>query len=354
MAWRAAEAIKTLRHQIDKAAPGRSIVNDGIVGDAAHQSRTSDHNPWVNGPPGVVTAIDITHDPKHGVDSYALAEYFRTHPDKRIKYIISNRRIAGNAAYASRNKTKPWTWDRYSLKNPHDCHMHISVESRPGLYDDASDWDLSGFSFKPDTSAPKTEERPILRRGAKGADVKRLQQLLGKDQDGVFGPLTENAVRDFQSTHGIGVDGIVGSYTWRELEKSPATETPKGLITNVVATVFGRITDNERSAYDDHLIKDDELGVSLPARIKGKLRNVEVTNRANGKKVVGAVIDVGPWYTTDDYWVRKERPLVERYKIVQSGVNKGRRHNGAAIDLTPAMAVAIGINGMGHVDWRFV
>lgn len=37
--------------------------------------------------------------------------------------------------------------------------------------------------------------------------------------DGIFGPRTERAVREFQSTHSLHVDGIVGPMTWAKLEK---------------------------------------------------------------------------------------------------------------------------------------
>jgi hypothetical protein len=59
----------------------------------------------------------------------------------------------------------------------------------------------------------------MLRRGSTGEDVRRLQIRLndfgnyGLVIDGIFGPLTENAVRDFQSRAGIRVDGIAGPET---------------------------------------------------------------------------------------------------------------------------------------------
>jgi peptidoglycan hydrolase-like protein with peptidoglycan-binding domain len=54
----------------------------------------------------------------------------------------------------------------------------------------------------------------ILKKGMKGAPVKRLQEKLGVTADGDFGPATEKAVRGFQSSHGLAVDGIAGPDTF--------------------------------------------------------------------------------------------------------------------------------------------
>lgn len=57
----------------------------------------------------------------------------------------------------------------------------------------------------------------ILKKGLKGAPVKRLQEKLGITADGDFGPGTERAVRDFQQSAGLGVDGIAGPDTFTAL-----------------------------------------------------------------------------------------------------------------------------------------
>ena len=65
MAWRVAQSLIRLRDQINLAAPTRSKASDGTIGDAAHATRDSDHNPWVKeGALGIVTAMDITHAPR--------------------------------------------------------------------------------------------------------------------------------------------------------------------------------------------------------------------------------------------------------------------------------------------------
>jgi peptidoglycan hydrolase-like protein with peptidoglycan-binding domain len=61
-------------------------------------------------------------------------------------------------------------------------------------------------------------ELVLLRRGMKGATVKKLQQALDIDADGIFGAGTEQAVKAFQSTHGLEVDGMAGPATLAKLD----------------------------------------------------------------------------------------------------------------------------------------
>ena len=64
---------------------------------------------------------------------------------------------------------------------------------------------------------------PVLRKGAQGNITKLLQEKLVKlgyntnGVDGIFGNGTYSAVREFQKTRGLSVDGIVGQNTWRKL-----------------------------------------------------------------------------------------------------------------------------------------
>ncbi|MDH7478865.1 MAG: peptidoglycan-binding protein [Syntrophomonadaceae bacterium] len=66
----------------------------------------------------------------------------------------------------------------------------------------------------------------ILRRGVSGPDVREVQNKLNVlgyyqgDIDGVFGPLTEDAVRSFQRDQELAVDGIVGPATYNALQQA--------------------------------------------------------------------------------------------------------------------------------------
>ena len=53
----------------------------------------------------------------------------------------------------------------------------------------------------------------LYREGNKGAMVAQIQRALHFKDDGIFGPLTTEAVKDFQAAHGLTVDGIVGPAT---------------------------------------------------------------------------------------------------------------------------------------------
>ena len=64
---------------------------------------------------------------------------------------------------------------------------------------------------------------PALQLGAKGAQVKRLQELLDKagcnvgGVDGAFGPKTQGALMDYQQSRGLPADGVAGPETWNAL-----------------------------------------------------------------------------------------------------------------------------------------
>ena len=77
----------------------------------------------------------------------------------------------------------------------------------------------------PNAKAPATVtvKLEVLQKGSEGEQVETLQRILdamGYDLgsrcpiDGSFGTKTDEAVRAFQKSHGLTVDGIVGAKTW--------------------------------------------------------------------------------------------------------------------------------------------
>lgn len=63
-----------------------------------------------------------------------------------------------------------------------------------------------------------------IRKGSRGGEVATLQHALNLIADGIFGPITDEAVRDFQRTHNLAVDGIVGPKTWAALGISSSAQ----------------------------------------------------------------------------------------------------------------------------------
>ena len=69
-----------------------------------------------------------------------------------------------------------------------------------------------------ESNNPYLAPKGLLKNGSKGSGVKWLQYELNKQGfslkiDGIFGPATESAVRQFQNQHQLICDGIVGPVT---------------------------------------------------------------------------------------------------------------------------------------------
>ncbi len=188
--------------------PNRNRASDGIMGDAAHQRRRSDHN--------LGNAFDLTHDPINGVDCNALSRLVIS--DARVTYVIWNRQIY-NRSRADEG------WRAYGGANPHTHHMHVSIRA-------VSRNDLAAWAWTPGgapipqspTSSPPVTHPPseVLRKGSNGTNVKTLQRRLNHHgarlaTDGDFGDRTHAAVLAFQRARRLEVDGIVGRKTWRAL-----------------------------------------------------------------------------------------------------------------------------------------
>lgn len=128
-----------------------------------------------------------------------------------------------------------------------------------------------------------------------------------------------------------------------------AAQSPKpGRFTNITATEFGGAGDEQPTAYTDVAAGwPQRPGVALPFRFGQPRPRVRVFR--DRKSIDCEIVDVGPWNINDPYWRAGARPQAE------AGIDlTGRKTNGAGIDLTPAAALAIGLNGKGSVDWEFI
>jgi len=118
----------TLRDQINRRWPKRDKRSDGWIGDKAHASRASDHNP---NKAGVVHAIDIDEN----LGTYAngrtarllanqLLEYAASGLPgaKRLKYVVYEGRISSGTY---RRTWWKWRGSGYG----HEAHIHVSFTS---------------------------------------------------------------------------------------------------------------------------------------------------------------------------------------------------------------------------------
>jgi hypothetical protein len=123
LAKTASPAAVALLRQATAIAPKRMKASDGLLPSAAHlkTSPTSDHNTGL--------AVDLTHDPKRGVDCAIIFEKLKE--DERVTYLIFQGKIW------SREKAKQGN-RKYVGSNRHDKHLHVSI--RPDCANDTSPW----------------------------------------------------------------------------------------------------------------------------------------------------------------------------------------------------------------------
>lgn len=115
----------------------------------------------------------------------------------------------------------------YSKKAGKICPGNAKIAQIPGIFALAN-----GGSIPVSNPAPApapTVRNPLLRKGSRGAEVKRLQTFLGITADGIFGNDTHAAVVAYQKGLGLAADGIVGVQTWGAVNagRRPAAAPPK-------------------------------------------------------------------------------------------------------------------------------
>lgn len=172
---RLAKSLEVLRSEVDSMAPHRGKSSDGWIGDASHAAHASRHNP---NNAGVVCALDITHDPVHGMDTYVLFDRLRLHPHPDCEYLISNRRIA--------RRDRGWIVGAYTGTSPHTEHIHIAVGRGPDSeptppYDDTMPWGVvAPVPPQPGDEDVTREEHEMITFGAMFALEGKLDANIAK------------------------------------------------------------------------------------------------------------------------------------------------------------------------------
>ena len=120
---KATPAATAVLRQATALFPKRNKASDGLLPSAAHvkASPNSDHNTGL--------AVDLTHDPKNGVDCAVIFENLKD--DVRVSYLIFSGKIWSRERREEGNR-------KYTGSNPHNKHLHISIRSSHA--NDTSPW----------------------------------------------------------------------------------------------------------------------------------------------------------------------------------------------------------------------
>jgi len=159
----------------------------------------------------------------------------------------------------------------------------------------------------------------MLKEGSKGADVRKLQQLLQINKDGLFGPATKKAVIRFQLGRNLSPDGIVGNETWTLLLTSgpelEAIDEDTDLTEQYFTTSFNQVIHR-------HFLPDGEY-------IKGPVTNDYIF-----------IHHTAGWnnpYKTVDHWGRDKRGRVATEFVLggQKVTNGDDEHDGVVVQAFP-------------------
>ncbi|WP_374224577.1 peptidoglycan-binding protein [Micromonospora sp. C51] len=255
------------RKEMNALAPKRDKSSDGSIGNTAHQSYPSGHNPDETGNPerhdadniNEVRAIDVDADFRvPGLSAQMVVAYLvgrcRAGKERRLIYIIYNRTIW--------SASSGWQARKYTGSNPHTSHIHLS--GHPDGDDDGRPFGLASVMPKPKPAAGKPAPGPAIkfplpagyyfgpktgpansvsghygRKFAGHTDRYWLQRwaiqlgkrgwAIGKGKtwlrrhgnDGRWGPEYQALVKRFQADQRLTQDGKLGPRTWDAAFRNP-------------------------------------------------------------------------------------------------------------------------------------
>ncbi len=145
----------------------------------------------------------------------------------------------------------------------------------------------------------------ILKKGMAGEPVRRLQTKLGVKADGIFGPNTETALKDYQKRHGLKVDGIAGPDSFMQmglyelvlLKRGTSGETVKRL-----QVALGLVADGKFGAGTEKAVMEFQTknglaadGMAGPLTLEKMQEFKEMTASVVSQSRVGKAI-VDAWH----------------------------------------------------------
>ena len=188
MAWRLAPTLVQLRKEINAGWPLRDKTSDGSLGNASHAASASDHNPDSR---RVVCAIDIDED----LGGSANTAYPRFNPGAPAKTRLVERLLtlakAGKlpqlhyviyegVIYQDKNR---FAGKKYTGRNAHEHHVHVSVYHSAELADWAKPWGIAADPVKPTTGKVVVMGKALP--DVRGVSAAAINKACGTDETSV-------------------------------------------------------------------------------------------------------------------------------------------------------------------------
>ena len=200
---------------------------------------------------------------------------------------------------------------------------------------------------KPKATAAELQAQGILSVGAKGDDVKNLQQRL-KDLgylsgkvDGAFGGGTKRAVIAFQRRNGLDTDGVAGQETLAKLYAEDAVAAPGGEKTDVLAGSVPMLVNKDHTVDefftpDDLVLLSEIISTDLATVKYKKTRGVRTAVEALKKMLQAAKADgvgkkwqISAGYRSWDDQVSILNAKISSYKSKNKGWSSSRARRAA-------------------------
>ncbi len=190
---------------------------DGVMRTFNYVPRANSLGAWET---GAYNCRKITSGNGYSLHAYGIAADINARTNPYGKALITDMPVAMVMAAKGIKTTEGaqvfrWGGDYRSVKDA----MHYEVVASPSELAAGIDW-ASVTAEPPNQNDPRTW--PKLRKGDKGPSLTRLNELLEAagfpdTNPTSFGTKTSAAVRSYQTSRKLDVDGIVGLQTWTSL-----------------------------------------------------------------------------------------------------------------------------------------
>lgn len=145
--WVLVPCLVALRGEFNAIAPDRDRSSDGSIGDEAHASSSSDHNPDETGATPYEDADDVNE--VHAIDVDKDLNESGWSMDRAAAIVIVRHRSGAddrlqNVIYRGLIYSRSWGWTarEYTGPNPHDKHAHFSARYTSAQEADTRPWGL--------------------------------------------------------------------------------------------------------------------------------------------------------------------------------------------------------------------